>query len=116
MARRRLAPWEEIPYFLPPRYTTVSPNISGPTWQALVESNPNRVSIILSSPGSAIVSTDTTIAGTEGIQLATGSFTLTFLEKDYGSLVSSAWYLSSQSTTAVTAVEIILREMPGEGT
>ena len=116
MARRILAPWEEIQYFKTPKVSVVVPNIGGPSWQPLIEANPNRVAVIFSTQGSAVISTDSSISNGEGIQLGTGQLTTAFTEKDFGPLVSAQWFLSAAYTSNVTVVEIILREMPGEGT
>ena len=116
MARRRLAPWEEIGYFKDPVWSVVTPNAGGAAWQPLVTANPNRVALILSAATSAFVTTDPTISNANGIILGTSQETQTFLEKDVGPLTTAAWFISANSGGAVTVVEIILREMPGEGT
>lgn len=113
MARRKMAPWEEITYFDNPKVSFFG-NTAGGEWVLIAPANPQRVALIMSTTGTSCLSPDDTLPFAGGIPLNAYSPYITITEAQFGSLCTSAWYSYSTELANLTVIEVILREMPQE--
>ena len=109
------APWLENTYFDTPKSTGLSlPLVSG--WTEFVPPNIKRVGLMIGcqSGGGILVAPSNTLPATSayGLWINNNSAILQLKQKDWGPLVSGAWYYFSTVALTVTYVELLLREWP----
>lgn len=109
---RRLAPWDEINYFLTPKYTPVQLSTST-SWRQILNGNANRVAVIFSASGTVQISSDNSITLSGGIVLTSNAPSISFTEAEFGPLPSQPWYAATNlSGPWLTVCEIILQTWP----
>lgn len=108
---RRLAPWEEVQYFKPPKVNSFT--LVGSGYTQVAAADPQRVAILFSSNAQqqCVLSPDGTVTSPTGITLPTAYPTLFLTEAQYGPLCTGPWFANGNGVI-VTVIEIILRDFP----
>lgn len=111
--RRRMPPWQEATYFLPP--AIYSRSFSPGTNVQLAPGNGNRVVLILSSQGAVWLTPGPPTIATTGLFIPGSGNALILTEAQHGNLVQLPWYinaLGSGLSGNASAIDVSLREWP----
>lgn len=112
--RRRVAPWQEIGYFLQPNVITTTVNNVG--WSPIAPNNPNRVCLYVNALSSARIAPTNAIGTSYGLPVQPGQPNVEITEARHGNLCTTEWYGVASGSALITAIEVQLREWPHNST
>jgi hypothetical protein len=111
---RKLAPWEQLPYFQAPKITSY-PNI-GANFKA-VDANPLRCALIFAASGTTniFLLPSSLVSTSNGIELVSTNPWIVLLQSEVGPLVQAEWWAGAgQAGANLTVIETLFAKWPDE--